>query len=344
MGRSRLRWTVVVLLAVAGLLGSALTFVLRSPGPQVSWTVSLRRPSAPVASGASVAVVDDDREIIAFDAATGRRLWRWTAGAPVIEGLVAADGNVYVLLSERVCAIDARTAQTRWCIGAPWLAAAAGAGLVLLAAGERVAAHDAASGSLKWTRETPDVGRANPVVLGGTVYLAGELGLVACDPETGATRWRAAGAYPYRPHLFDGTVYAVRRDAETDRLEARFAGDGSERYLTAMGGRASAPPTTNGSLIVVAGSRGRSPWLQAFGTRTGRRRWTRTLDAPANGSPVPIGSLIAFEHEGRLRLYDRDRGEVWGGRERGMRAGTSAVRNGRLLFLVSGRRVEAVRM
>lgn len=344
MRRWRLRWTVVALVAAAVFVASALTFVLRRPGPQVSWSTSLRRPSGPVAAGSVVAVVDDDTEVVAFDAASGRRRWRWTAGASVIEGLVAADGNVYVLLSERVCAVDARTAQTRWCTGVPWLSATAGAGLVVVAAGERVAAHDAASGSLVWTRETPDVGRANPVVLGGTVYLAGELGLVACDPETGATRWRAPGRYPFRPHVYEDTVYAVRRDGATDRLEARFADDGAERYLSAMGGRASASPGNNGSLIVIAGQRGRSPWLKAFGTRTGRRRWSRVLDAPANGSAVSVGSLVAFEYEGRLRLYDRERGEVWGGREIRMRPGTSAVRSGRSLVVVSGRRAEAVRL
>ena len=344
MRRWRLRLTLAALVAVVVALVPAFEYVLRAPAPARAWAVRLARPSAPVSAGPVVAVVDGRAELFAFERRTGERRWVWRPGVPLSGALAYASGDVFAGLQTGVCAVRVDTGLPRWCEErAAVTRVAAGAGVVLVLGDERVTALSPATGVQLWTRETPDVGRPELTSDGGELYLAGPRGVVAMNAATGETRWRAQGAYRFRPHVFDGTLYLVRSDTATDVLEARFVADGSVRYVSDLGGRGAGGPARSGSLILLAGERAGRGWLQAFGTRTGQRRWRQALD-DRPGPLTVVGSLVAYEQRGRLQLRETARGELWGGRDEPLRAGERPVRNGDVLAFRLGRSVRAVRV
>ena len=307
------------------------------------WTVTLGRPGAPVQAGDTIAVVDDG-EVLGLNRETGARRWVWRPGVDLTGALAYDDGAVFAGLRTGVCALTVYSGMPRWCVergGGARVAAAPGAVLLLEAA--QVTALAASNGVELWTRDTRDIGVAEVAAAAELVYLAGPRGLVAVDAATGEPRWRAAGEYRFRPHVFEGTLYVLRRDPATDRLEARFTADGTVRYVSALAGRAVGGPARAGSLIVVAGQRADTDWLQAFGTRTGKRRWRQVLEHRP-GPPVVIEALVALEHDGRLHIREAARGEEWGAREERLRARERPVRSADLLIYRIGRHVRAVRI
>ena len=344
MRRWRPRWAVVVSVLVIAALVSGLVFVLREPTPRRAWTLSLDRPATPVAAADAVAVVDAGREVLVVDRATGARRWAWRPGVSLTGALAYGGGTVYAGLRTGVCALAVGTGTPRWCVARGMVTRVfARPDVVIVVDGEQVTALAGATGSELWTRDTPDVGAPEIATDRDTLYLSGPRGLVAVDAGSGETRWRSAGDYRFAAHVYDGTVYVLRRDPATDRLEARFTGDGTLRYVSALGGRGAGGPVRSRTLVLVAGERGGRPWLQSFGTRTGERRWRKSLER-VPGPPVAIGDLVALEHGGRLHLRDAARGEEWGGREEHVREAEMPVPiDGMVAFRV-GPRVRAVRI
>lgn len=181
----------------------------------------------------------------AFDAATGKQLWR-AAGtqmsAPVTDGRAAYSVNAGVGLS----AFDLKTGKVLWNV--PKIDDDSPADLVLdggrvYVAGSdgKLRVFDAATGALRWEHTYyPGEGRGScptaPGVAEGVVYYGGGedaspgqgVFLWALDAETGTERWRFAakpsrfdrqGQCVTRPVLADGTV-AVASDNVLFGLDA----------------------------------------------------------------------------------------------------------------------------
>lgn len=339
------RLTIVALVAVVAGLLPALAFVLRDPPPQHAWKVLLGLPSRPVHAGRVVAVVDMENEVLGVDARSGARRWLWRPGVSATGALAYDDASLYVGLRTGLCAVRPDSGAPRWCVQRPEVTRiSAGAGVVLVLEAGRVVALAPSDGTELWARDTPDVGSSAEVsAAGDALYLSGESGLVSLEASTGATRWRVGGDYRFRTHVFGDTLYAIRHHPTSDHLEARFTADGAARYISPLRGRSAGGPARVASLVIVAGRSRSSDWLEAFGTRTGRRRWRRALDHRAS-PPVAVDGLIALEQGGRLELRNSERGEVWGGRSAGTRPGDRPVRSGDLLILRSDNHLEAVRI
>lgn len=138
------------------------------------------------------------------------------------EGVAAADGTVYVTPGDgRLLAFDAASGERIWersVVGAAsGYRPVVGQDTVYVQADGHLTAVDAADGRVRWRQD----GRFHdePVVGGDAVYSATRRTLVALDPATGRRRWRAATPTWYGKALGatdDTTFVAVEYD---DRVE-----------------------------------------------------------------------------------------------------------------------------
>lgn len=210
---------------------------VRRPGGTLLWqarAVPADQPSI-VASADRVYVTGGgqnygDSGTYAFDAATGRRLWRtpgssgpypYAASASAVYGFTVTPRGGVTYAS----ASDAATGRTLWTHDAGKVLDSAKVGsmayadgLVYIAAGTAgqpaVRALDARTGRRVWQAFAGSFPET-AVVAGGLVYVgdsAGGIGvpgyLVALDAATGARRWRSAnlGGPIYLPVVADGVV------------------------------------------------------------------------------------------------------------------------------------------
>jgi hypothetical protein len=254
------------------------------------------------------ALTGDDYATVAYDAATGARLWasRYTgprAGDDEATSLaVSPDGStVYVTghshgtgtgADYATIAYDVSTGAERWVTRYNAPAGGDDAGLAIGVAPdgssvfvtgrtETVAtgidgttvAYDAASGTQRWVRSYDGPGNGNDVLL-------------ALGVSTDGSRVFVGG-----PSLGSGTgsdFVTIAYDATTgaDGWMSRY--DGSAGDNDSMSDLAVTPD--GGSVVVTGGSRGTGTGTDyatvAYAASTGARRWARRYDGPSHGDDV----------------------------------------------------------
>jgi outer membrane protein assembly factor BamB len=265
----------------------------------------------------------DDGGVGAYDAATGRNLWRNT-GFRLLGPTLAVAGGL-VLATESSCfsqsnfdgtvmALDGRTGGVRWRATQEgtidFLVAEQG---VIVTHGycgvcgehqNEIVALRASDGRRLWHR--PDALLAGPVSAGGRVLLTVAGHAIAVDVATGATRWMAGDAWWARSATPDGDrFYATfgndlaALDAGTGRVVWRVSGGAGE--MAADGRRVFVAAT--GVTAYDAGS-GRRLWSRAVANagrpiRAAGLLWITTGGRPAvilqpiTGRPAPVGSLFS---------------------------------------------------
>lgn len=215
----------------------------------------------PVTGEGRVFTVDADGRVSAFEAATGRRLWRIEL-TPEEEkrsafsgGLGFAGGRLFVTTGAgQVVALDAAKGTVLWrhAVGVPMRAAPtiAGGRVFVVTYDNQIYALSAADGSDLWsyqaiTESTGFVGGASPAVEGGTViapFSSGELAALAV--ESGRAVWQ-----------------------DTLALETRTGGF---RTLTDIKG----DPVIDRGVVYASGHSG---FLAAIDMRTGERIWEQDI-------------------------------------------------------------------
>jgi outer membrane protein assembly factor BamB len=189
---------------------------------------------------------------MAFDAATGRELWRFTPDANASLGRSAAmDGAFYFgTSSHRLYALRAADGSPIWStdLGPEWTFPAVVRGVTVAedtlyaavdqwrsAKGETSAgwliALDRKTGVIRWRRrhgeDTGTWGASAPPVVAGNLILTNDYlsnTLFAVDRLTGKELWRFAGdrrslGFPDPPAVRDGKVYAASGDAHVYALD-----------------------------------------------------------------------------------------------------------------------------
>jgi outer membrane protein assembly factor BamB len=172
-----------------------------------AWTAKVGEVGLPLmvnANGRTIAVASSDGTVAVIDAATGRDVWRASAGAPVAAG-VGSDGKVaaVVTTTNELVALSAGKELWRQKLGAiaytpPFVA---GGRVFLLTADRAVSAYDGESGRRLWTQPRP----GEPLVLrqAGVMFAVGDTLIVGVsgrmtglNPANGSTRWDAPIATP----------------------------------------------------------------------------------------------------------------------------------------------------
>lgn len=161
--------------------------------------------ASPNVVGNTVVVASADGTVAAIDAASGRDIWRGSAGAPVVTG-AGTDGKVAAVITKdnEVVALDA--GKQLWKAKLPAQAFTApfvgGARVFVLLADRSVHAFDGASGKKLWTQQRTAteplvLSKAGTMLAVGDTLVVGQGGrLVGLNPSNGSIRWEAPIASP----------------------------------------------------------------------------------------------------------------------------------------------------
>jgi outer membrane protein assembly factor BamB len=155
-------------------------------------------------NGNTIAVASVDGTVAAIDAASGRDLWRGSAGGPIAAG-VGSDGTTAAVVTRANELVALAAGKPLWreqlpavSYTAPFVA---GGRVFVLTADRSVSAFDARNGRRLWTQQRP----GEPLVLrhGGVMLAVGDTlvvglsgRLAGLDPLTGRVRWEAPIAIP----------------------------------------------------------------------------------------------------------------------------------------------------
>jgi outer membrane protein assembly factor BamB len=160
--------------------------------------------AGPTVVGNTVVVAAADGTVAAIDAASGRDLWRSTAGAPLATG-AGTDGKFTAVVTKGNEVVTFDAGKLLWRAKLPAQAFTApfvgGARVFVVLADKSVHAFDSVSGKKLWSQQRP----SDPLVLSkpGTILAVGDtlvvgLGgrLVGLNPGNGSVRWEVPIASP----------------------------------------------------------------------------------------------------------------------------------------------------
>ncbi len=264
----------------AELTANPATFAVRQ-----AWTARLGPVNLALrvaVSGTSVVAAASDGSVAAFDAATGRELWRGNVGGPVAAG-VGTDGKVVAVVTQSNDLVALEGGRELWRQRLPSVAytppLVAGERVFVHTADRAVSAFDGQTGKRLWTQTRPGealVLRHPGVMLAvGDTLVVGLSGrLAGLNPNTGASRWEQPIASPRGlndvERLVDlvgpasrvgdsvcarafqasvGCVDAVRGQLQWTKPSSGsdgLSGDGAQLYGTEQDGKVLAWNRTNG--------------------------------------------------------------------------------------------------
>ena len=257
-------------------------------GVRQAWTARMGPVNTqllPHVHGGTVTLASSDGSLAAFDAASGRELWRANAGGPIAAG-VGSDGRISAVVTRTNDLVAFEGAKEIWRqrldVGVYTPPFVAGGRVFLLLADRAVMGFDAQSGRRIWTQrraaqQQPLVLRHPGVMLAvGDTLVVGQQGrLAGLNPLTGAPRWEAP-------------VATARGISEVERLV---------------------------DLVGRVSRVGDSVCVRSFQTAVGcvdAGRGTVQWTKPANGQDGVDGDgsvVFGTEAEGRVIAWKRDGGD-----------------------------------
>jgi outer membrane protein assembly factor BamB len=222
--------------------------------------------TAPVFYRGRVFVAFQDGDLVAFDAATGKREWRRDLHSHLESSPMAVGGTLYIG-SDRTNLIALR----------------------------------ASDGAILWQFNAPDAIKASPSHHDGRVYVADYEGVMFClDAGTGRVLWRTnttavkpfgKGGFYSSPAIAFGRVYAGRDDGtifafdqRTGKVDWSFPTDDSVYGSPAVAKVLGTPPT------VYIGSYDHR--LYALDAITGKQEWRFDVGGPVPGTATVIGHTV----------------------------------------------------
>jgi outer membrane protein assembly factor BamB len=172
-----------------------------------AWTARIGEVKLPLSvhvSGTTVAVAGSDGTVAAIDAASGRDLWRASAGSAIAAG-VGSDGKTTAVITQSNDLVAFSGGKEAWreklgAVGytAPFVA---GGRVFVLTADRAVSAYDGQTGRKLWTQQRAGealvLRHAGVMLAVGDTLVAGLSGrLAGLNPQTGVSRWEVPIASP----------------------------------------------------------------------------------------------------------------------------------------------------
>ena len=267
----------------------------------------------------------------AFEAASGKPLWRVELGVPLRGAPAVAEDRVYVLSQDnQMFVLEAATGARVWdvaatieqagLLGAATPAVAQGTAVAGYSSGELVA-YLAANGRIVWQDALARTGRstaiqsladidASPVIDRDRVFAIGHGGrMVSLELTTGQRVWERNFAGVSIPWVAGDWVFAVTTTAE---LVAVSRGDGRVRWVTQLPNFTNMKkkkgdeirwygPVLAGGNLWLTGSHGRVGWVDPA---TGKLGPSFPVSGRIYLPPVVAsGTLLVLTDEGRLIAY-----------------------------------------
>ncbi|MBI2772285.1 MAG: outer membrane protein assembly factor BamB [Burkholderiales bacterium] len=291
-----------------------------------AWTARVGEVGFPLAvnvSGNTVAVASSDGSVVAIDGATGRELWRASAGGPIAAG-VGSDGNLTAVITrgnEVVAFSGGKQAWRQKLVAQGYTAPfVAGGRVFVLAADRSVSAFDGQSGRKLWTQQRPGeplVLRQSGVMLAVGDTLVTGLGgrMVGLNPINGSVRWEAAIATPRGTNDIERLVDLVGRTSRVGNTVCARAFQASVGCVDAARGTVLWSKPANGAegvhgdeqMVYGTESDGK---VVAWKRDAGERAWTsdRLLYRGLTGPLVVGRSVVVGDSAGLVHLLSRTDG------------------------------------
>jgi outer membrane protein assembly factor BamB len=257
-----------------------------------------------------------DGSIVAFDAASGRELWRASAGGPIAAG-VGSDGKLSAVVTRDNDLVAFEEGKQIWRqrlgAGAYTAPFVAGARVFVLTADRAVSAFDGQTGRKLWSQSRP----GEPLVLrqpgvmlavGDTLVVGLSGRLAGLNPSNGLVRWEAPIATPRGINDVERLVDLVGKVSRTgDNVCARAFQTSVGCVDTNRGSVLWSKPANgaegidgDGTLVFGSEADGK---LVAWKRENGERAWTsdmllhRGLTAPlVLGRSVIVGDSFGYVH------------------------------------------------
>ncbi len=296
--------------------------------PAIRWTWHADRPlaSSPVVAAGTAFQSTTGGALDSIDVRSGSVRWTVTLGGGLTTPLVLAALVIVGSTDGRLTAVDAGTGTIRWAVdlgsdilGAPAPVADGGpanapSGVIVATTFGRVS-RVRLDGGIAWTTE--NVGRIDrsPAVGSGVVVVPVAAGaVVALDPGTGASRWRAAiGKAGVGSPAVDGDLVVAAAGIDSTGADAHAvvavdARTGADRWRwTASTKPAYTPAVANGLAITVS----EDGAVVGLDRSTGVERWREAVDKPVEALAAASGSLaITASNDGELLAFDLATGAV----------------------------------
>jgi len=284
-----------------------------------AWTARVGEVGFPLSvntSGGSLAVASSDGTVAVIDPATGRDVWRASAGGQIAAG-AGSDGKLVAVITRANELVALSAGKEAWrqklsAVGytAPFVA---GGRVFVLTADRAVSAFDGQSGRKLWTQQRagePLVLRHAGVMLAvGDTLVVGLSGrLAGLNPLTGASRWEAPLASPRGlndvERLVDlvGTVSRVGESVCARAFQATVGCVDAGRGTVVWTKPSNGSEGVHGDDKLVFGTEADGK-VVAWKRENGERAWVsdklqyRGLTAPlALGRSVVVGDSTGFVH------------------------------------------------
>lgn len=242
----------------------------------------------PVKLGDYVFVGSVGGYVYAFEAATGRLMWKLRGGGMFKGSLCAYENRLYI----------GNTDNQLRCI-------------------------DAQTGRVRWRLNTGNDLDSSPCVVDDRLYIAGENGNLRClVPQTGKQIWKrfvggiGRGTVPgsngseTSPAVADGQVFTATYDGILFCVDAKT---GAVQWRARTGDDTDASPVIHDEFVYACAEE-RAPYLYCFAREDGRQVWR--YDGKARGyystPAIADGRIFAGAEDGRLHCVDARSGKrLW---------------------------------
>ncbi|MBX3587252.1 MAG: outer membrane protein assembly factor BamB [Ramlibacter sp.] len=297
-------------------------------GVRLAWTARVGEVAFPLqarVTGSTVAVASSDGTIAAIDAATGRDLWRASAGAPIAAG-VGSDGHLAAVVTTANDLVVLSAGKELWRQKLPaqvyTAPLVAGARVFVLAADRSVSAFDGQTGRRLWTQQRPGeplvLRQAGVMLAVGDTLVVGLSGrLVGMNPLNGSSRWEAPLASPRGTNDVERLVDLVSGVSRVGNEVCARAFQANVGCVNAARGNLEWTQPASGSvgidgddrLLFGAESDGK---VMAWRRADGERAWsTDRLQYRGLTAPLAVGRSVAFgDSTGFVHLLSREDGTL----------------------------------
>lgn len=296
-------------------------------GVKQAWTSRIGEVPAgasPNVSGNTVVVAAADGTVAAIDAASGRDIWRTSAGGTIVTG-AGSDGKLAAVITRDNEVITLDAGKQLWkaklpaqAFTAPFVA---GARVFVLLADRSVHAFDGTSGKKLWTQQRTAteplvLAKAGTMLAVGDTLVVGQGGrLVGLNPGNGSIRWEAPIASPRGSNDVERLVDLVGSVSRVGDVVCARAFQAAVGCVNAARGTLLWNKAANGA----EGIHGDGNLI--FGTETDGKliAWRRSDGQPAwqtdrlqyrtLSAPLVLGrSVVVGDDNGHLHMLSREDG------------------------------------
>lgn len=252
-------------------------------------------------------LVDNDGHAFAFDADTGRKIWRRQIAELNATSPAYSEGRLYIanLAPGQLLCLNAKTGKTIWRKALPARTESSpvvvGKRVYFGAEDGNLYAVNKRNGRTIWTTRLAGAIKAAPAFKDGILYVGdygGEMNAVRA--RDGAIVWQAGsqgasfartGEFYSTPAVAFGRVYSGNNDSRVYSFDAKT---GELAWTRSTGGYVYSGPTVakakNGPATVYVGSFDGN--IYALDARTGDTRWSKSAGGPVIGSLSVIGNIV----------------------------------------------------